>query len=341
MATSHSEDVAESSTGYHPYLVCSTAPDLSGQGRYDQLVEIFEGTPNVVASDLYYTGNQFHNNDDISCGTMRAYNDTVARVYDAHPESAEYMKINPLHPSMKMLANTVDTLKSWFDGSDAGDIVSVEGSGDLGDDQIRVKTMGMDAVLCPGVQDFEGEDVPDDEIADNVKGFLTKDGGDGVGGLSFYHHRANGMDGNRAVHTERIDQWSAAITKVTNWTKVDGSNLCLDVVINESMDFRVEERQLGVYGKLSNWEINELATSLGFSTGDMETCIWYMMYGLALNPMVCTIEPKTALKTLCKDGSSDLSKCPNKSNSSSKIGKDGQWRMNFALAILASFILVV
>eukprot|EP00580_Thalassiosira_gravida_P008319 CAMPEP_0201632110 /NCGR_PEP_ID=MMETSP0493-20130528/5854_1 /ASSEMBLY_ACC=CAM_ASM_000838 /TAXON_ID=420259 /ORGANISM="Thalassiosira gravida, Strain GMp14c1" /LENGTH=462 /DNA_ID=CAMNT_0048103561 /DNA_START=113 /DNA_END=1501 /DNA_ORIENTATION=+ len=302
---------------YHPYLVCSTHPDLSGSQRESLVNDTFQNTPGVFASHLYTDGNMFHNDETISCGVLRAFNDTIAKVYEANPNAEEYMTVNPLSSSMKMMENTVEILRSWFSGDvDGGGVVSIneEDGTDINSPsnmgRMEVKQMGLHMVLCPGVQDFEVEDVPDEEIADSIKGFITEEGGGTVEKLSFYYHRVSGMDGPQAVHTERMDEWSAVISQVaTNWTKSDGSNACLDTIIGEYMDFDVTNRNLEVSSKFSTWEGIQVGKTLGFSEEDLETCIWYLTYGLALSPMVCTLEPRTKVKTLCKDGTSDLSKC--------------------------------
>lgn len=218
------------------------------------------------------------------------------------------MTVNPLSSSMKMVENTVEVLQSWFRKEDAGDVVSVGSAGN--DNTIQVKILGLEMVLCPGVQDFNVGHVNDTVIVNDIRNFVTENGGETVENHSFYHHRVNGEDGDRAVHTERMDQWSAAITNVTSWTKDDGSNICLDTIIKNGMDFTVKNQSLTVLGTMSFWELNEFMDSLGFSEEELEICIWYLTYGLALDPMVCSMQPATGVKTLCKDGTSDLSKCP-------------------------------
>lgn len=253
----------------------------------------------------------------MSCGAVRAYNDTMHKVYAANPNTKDYMKVNPMHSSMKMVQNTVEVLESWFSGEDAGDVISVGTSGNSNTIQVRI--MGLKMILCPGVQNFEVADVPDDQIANDIKSFITATEGDTVAELSFYHHRATGMDGDRALLTERMTQWSEAVTTVTSWTKDDGSNACLDKIINENMDFTVNNQTMDVKGKISNKEAKDLATSLGFEEDDLETCIWYMTYGLGVSPQICSVQPQTDVMTLCKDGTSDLSKCPPPENKGSWI----------------------
>ncbi|KAL7527302.1 hypothetical protein ACHAXR_001890, partial [Thalassiosira sp. AJA248-18] len=233
VATSHPPTHAKSMSGYHPYLICSTSPNLSGQEREDAVTSIFQTTPNISSSDYYTGGNLFHNDDTMSCGVLRAYNDTISKVYNFHATASflENLYVNPLQSSMKMVENTVEVMQSWFnEEDDAGDVVSINdgdgstssgGGGNIDDNMIQVKVLGLHMVLCPGVQDFDGNDenvTTDDEgIANDIKNFVTGNGGGTVQDVSFYHHRVSGMDGN-AVHTERMDQWSAAITAVTNWT---------------------------------------------------------------------------------------------------------------------------
>jgi len=350
VATSYSIQDISTSTHYHPYLVCSTHPDLSGGQRESLVNYTFQNTPGVFAWHVYTDGNLFHNDETISCGVLRAYNDTIAKVYEANPNAEEYMTVNPLSSSMKMMENTVEILRSWFsEDADGGDVVSINEEGGTDSNspsnmgQMEVKQMGLHVVLCPGVQDFEGKDVPDDEIADSIKGFITEEGGGTVEKLSFYYHRVNGMDGQQAVHTERMDEWSAVISQVAmNWTKNDGSNACLDTIIGEYIDFDVTKRNLEVSSKFSSWELIQLGKTLGFLEDDLETCIWYLTYSLALSPMVCTLEPKTKVKTLCEDGTSDLSKCTagadasGGGSASSRIGL-GPWRSSGASLALFFF----
>jgi len=332
VATSHSNDMAETSPGYHPYLVCSSHGGLSGGERNAKIEEIFKNTPNISASDLYTNGNLFHNDDAMSCGVMRAQGDTIHKVYAYYavenPNVTEYMYINPLHSSMKMTANTVDVLQAWFRGDDGGTAVTISSTNS---NTMMVNTMGLKLLLCPGVQDFGGVNVPDEHIANDVKNFVIDDGGSTVSGLSFYHQRASGMDGDTAVLTDRMKQWSAAVSSMMDWTKDDGSNACLDKIIEDNMMFNVSETVLEVKAKYSNYEANQLRESLGFLEEDMETCIWYMTYALAVSPQICALEPQTRTMTLCKDGTSDLSKCPPPvsttppKNTSSRISLRSVW----------------
>ena len=117
------------------------------------------------------------------------------------------------------------------------------------------------------------------------------------------------MDGNDAIYTVRMKQWSDAVSNVLNWTMDDGSNFCLDVMIKENMDYSLENQILQVESKLSLIEIHQLEQELGLSEGDVGMCIWYLTHAFAVNPMICSIEPRAKVKTLCKDGTSDLSKC--------------------------------
>ena len=247
---------------------------------------------------------------------------------------------------MKMVKHTVEIMEAWLDEDlDAGDVISVstgDGASDDEDDTIQVKILGLHMILCPGVQDFGGEDVPNEDIANDIKTFVIENGGDTVEELSFYTHRVTGLDGEDAKYTERMERWSWAVTNVTSWTNVDngGSNDCLDIVIDENMLFTVkgDERILEVNAKLSNMEGMQILQELGYEKKDMEQCIWYMTHALALNPMVCSVEPRTRVRTLCKDGSTDLSKCTGGSSGGDNIstpnattGSAGtRWKRNFA-----------
>lgn len=324
VAMSQSSDQASAYTGYRPYLVCSTSPG-TGNDREQLVRSTFESTPGVSASEFYSDGNLYQNTDAMSCGVLRAYNDTIAEVYAANPDAAGWMRVNPLHPSMKMAAHTVETMESWFnEEAVSGDVVSISGSSN-GDGTMQVKVLGLHMMLCPGVQEFDGEDVPDEKIKEDVRGFLTENGGKTVEELSFYHHRVSGMDGNRTVHTFRMEQWSAAVSTVRNWTDEEtGFNACLETVIEENMDFAVLNKNLEVSAKMSFWEGDQFMMSNAlWAEEHIDICIWYMAYGLALNPMVCSLEPKTKLRTLCKDGSSDLTKCTGGGDAESIGGSNG------------------
>lgn len=309
IATSHSLDHAITSPGYHPYLICSTYPNSSGVEREQKVDDLFQNTPNISVSHYYTGGNLFHNDDYVSCGIIRAYDDTINKIYEANPNASETMSVNPLSSSMKMVENTVEILQSWFDEEVSGDIVKI-GSAE-NDNIIQVYTLGLEMVLCPGVQDFNNViDVNDTLIVDDIRNFVTENGGQTVENYSFYHHRVTGEDDDDAVYTERMAQWSAAVSNVTSWTKEDGSNVCLDNLITDAMDWTIVKLSLEVVGKKSFREMNEMIESLKWTEKELETCIWYLTYGLALDPMVCSMQPATGVKTLCKDGTSDLSKCP-------------------------------
>lgn len=363
MATSHTPDIATSSRGYHPYLICSSSPNKSGQERDEEIQQILRDTPDVSPTDYYSRGGlNFVNNDTLSCGAYRAYNDTFSKVYVSSQNDnnnsaiVDWMTVNPLHSSMKMAQYTVDTMMSWFiKGETSGDVVSIGGETGM-EDTMQVKILGLHMILCPGVQNFGGDngsdvDVPDDDIANDIKAFVTENGGTTVKELSFYHHRVEeDMDGADAIYSERMGQWSKAVTTVTNWTNPDdGSNPCLDTVIRDGMNFIVNEQGLEVSAKLSFLEGDELAQSLGFQQEDVETCIWYMTYALAVNPMVCWVEPRTKVKTLCKDGSDDLANCtsspappaPTPPPSSSSSNWIGTTKRSSSLGIVASMAVLI
>ena len=349
MATSHADDVALSSIGYHPYLICSTNPNLSGTERDDAVNELFQNTPNVSASHYYTEGNLFMNTNEISCGVVRAFDDTIHKVYMGNPLSSLYMYVNPLHASMKMVQNTVEVLESWFDGTNAGDVVSInemgeEDEGEGSSNRITVRAMGIRLVLCPGVQDFNGQDVDDDEIVNDIKTFITKDGGEYVKSLSFYHHVVQEEEGDdEGTVPDRMKQWSNAVSTVTNWTRPDGTNACLDELIGNSMEFDVNGKSLDVTSVYSLWEKSQILESLGFTNEQGETCIWYMTYALAVSPMVCSLEPRTEVRTLCADGTSDLSKCPddddeNNGGSSSSSSSIRNGRVGVVAVLIASVV---
>ena len=283
VATSHAADRASSSLGYRPYVVCGTHPGLSGAERQERVEGYFASTSGVAASQYYADGRLFHNTDARSCGVMRAFNDTVARVYAANAEAADHMSANPLHPSMKMTAGTLTMMSQYVQQQSAGSAVTTR-DGDAPHGRMEVQTMLLHTLLCPGVQDFAGEDVPDQQIADDVKGFLAQRGN--VAALSFYHSRVDGNeDGADAVYTQRMDGWSEAISRVGNMTKDDESNPCLDSFIEENYQFLVHDDALDVRAKLSQYEFQELADLLGLDAEDVEACYLYLTYGVALSPL--------------------------------------------------------
>ena len=186
------------------------------------------------------------------------------------------------------------------------------------------------------MDDHDDEVVDDDEIVNDIKTFITKDGGEYVKSLSFYHHVVQEDDDEDGAATvpDRMKQWSNAVSTVTNWTRPDGTNACLDELIGNSMEFHVNGKSLEVTAVYSMWEKSQMLESLGFTDEQGETCIWYMTYALAVSPMVCSLQPRTEVRTLCADGTSDLSKCPedesnennggsSSSSSSIRIGRVG------------------
>lgn len=272
------------------------------------------------ASHYYRDSSELHNADDMSCFVIRAYKDTVRNVYAAHPYGTHYMTISPIHSSMKMSENTVDVIQS------SGVITTqATGSGNT----MQVNEVGLIILLCPGVQVFAGGDIFDDLIASDIKMFVTENGGETVESLSFYNHRVNELNtGDATTLTDRMAKWSSAVTAVMGWTKDDGSNFCLDVIINDNTVFSVEDIVLQVKMNISIWE----GQTLGISEDDMNTCVWYLTYALALSPQICSLEPETRIKTLCSDGTSDLSQC----SSSSRILL-GSW-INHGVILMALLV---
>jgi hypothetical protein len=327
------DDMALTSRGYFPFLVCSTNPDLSGWEREEQLKSFFQNAPGVNASHYYGYGENtmFHNDDDMSCTVTRAFKDAIRNVYASHPYGTNYMTITSIHSSMKMSKNTVEVMQTWFKEGSSTDVITTQATGS--ENTMQVKAMGLMMLLCPGVQTFAGEDTFDDLIASDIKMFVTENGGETVESLSFYNHRVSGLDGGDAIHTGRMEKWSSAVTTVMGWTKDDGSNICLDVIINENTVFSVEDIVLQVKMKISFREVQ----TLGVLEDEMEICVWYLTYALALSPQICSLEPETIVKTLCSDGSSDLSKCPSPpdppESSSSKIWL-GSWK-NYGVSLIA------
>ena len=334
VATSHSPEFAKTSNGFHPYIICSTSNDEnSGMERQQAIATLFQSTPGVNASHYYGVDDDAEdevtyiiNNDDISCSVLRAYNDTISKVYQHADETvAEWMTVTPIHSSMKMAPYLVSVMESWFvavdSGAMPGDMVSIGNDPSfvetVDETTIQVKVLGLHMILCPGVQNFEHmspgtteEERTDATIASGIKGFITENGGENVRDTSFYYQRVMNGDDDSSDHSERMEQWSDAITTVMNWTNTtDQANPCLDTIIGNNMVFTVNQAILEVKSKVSFWEGNALAEDLGMTTEQMEVCVWYMTYALGVNTEVCSIEPRTDVRTLCKDGTSDLTKC--------------------------------
>jgi len=289
----------------------------------------------------------------MSCGVLRAYDNTIELVLLHHFATdstslldVPYMNVNPLHSSMKMIVHTVDVLESWFSGSDSIDLVTI-GAGDMEnddedeDEQIQVKILGIQTLLCPGVQDFNNEVIANVDIVKDIKSFITD--GESVKMLSYYNHLVEMEDdanesSDTKTYTPRMKQWSDAVSTVTSWTNdEDGSNPCLDGLIGQQMKYEIDGKSLVITAKYSLWEAQQVFDELGISKGDGETCIWYMTYALGVSPMICSVGPKTGVKTLCKDGTSDLSKCPIIDESSSN-GSSGKSRFVAGVVMSAVFV---
>ena len=256
-----------------------------------------------------------HNTNRMSCAVIRAYNDTISRVFKGNPESASYMTVNPIHPSMKMVAQTVNVVQARFVGDDPGDAVSI--SSGLGAQttsssggRIKVNMLGLRAVLCPGVADFGGEDVAGDAIEGHVWDFVVGDGGRNVQELSFYSQRVN--DDGGGARTDRMEWWASSIDAVVASTDdEDGTNYCLDSILRETWTIsQWGDLTLSVFSDQSEVEADAMLAEAGRTRDEYETCVWYLMAALAVDPQICSIEPESRVRVLCADGTSDLSKCP-------------------------------
>ena len=313
IAIDHSDDKSSSSAAYHPYVVCSLREDLSGAERELDMLSLFNSTPGVEA-DHYHSAQYglMYNTDRMSCGVIRAYNDTIWRVFENNLESASYMTVNPVHPSMKMVAQTVNVVQTRFEGNDPGDAVSISSGLDTQatstvGGRMQVHHLGLNAVLCPGVADFGGEEVPNDVIEGQVWDFVVGGGGRNVMELSFYSQRVN--DGRTS--TDRMEWWAASIEAVVSSTDDDGTNFCLDTVLGDTWTFALSSRlALSVFSEQSEVEADAMLAETGRTRDEYETCVWYLMAALAVDPQICSIEPQSRVRTLCADGTSDLSKCP-------------------------------
>ncbi len=236
---------------------------------------------------------------------------------------------------MKMVNGTVQTIQSRMDGqTDAGMIsVSTYENG-----YIKRSTLDFANVLCSGVRNFNGTQVPGEEISQAAKDFVTENGGKTVRDASYYYHKVN--DGDDNDYTERMTLWSDAISFVVNLTDpIDGRNPCLDKVIGETMTFEVSPfigeggtGVLDVFSSVSEEEGYAIAEAHNMTKEDVDQCIWYTLYAIALNPMVCSVEIRARPQTLCPDFTSDLSKCPPTQSSSSRAVKMS-WMNNVIMSV--------
>jgi len=302
----HANNNGDSSLSYMPYLVCNESPGASGQERMEKIYDVFNNTTGVNSSDFYEIKSAVSNGANATCLITRAYNDTIAKVYGQNSGVEEWMKISPLHQSMKMSNMTVDIIHNRFDDIESEDYIKP----DHPDSWFRyIDVLGSQSLLCPGVKDFEGVDVPDEEIQDSVKNFIIGDDGNNVKTASFFHQRVNDDTSNDVI-TERMTMWAGIISDVDDMGLQNGTNLCRENVIGEHFTFKVDGDNLNVASDINTDEFIKLAESLGLINEDLEKCGLYMTMGLALNPMICWVEPKTIVKALCPDGTSDLSQCP-------------------------------
>jgi hypothetical protein len=317
LAMDYATDENVSSLKFMPYVVCNVSPDTSGSVRREQISEAFNNTPSISVSDIYPYDAAIVNAENETCGIIRAFNDTVAEVYTANPGASEWMKIQPMHQSMKMINQTVEMFQERFDDTDAG---SISAQQETDDTYVYRNVLGTQNILCPGVQDFQVEDVSDDEIVESIKNFLVADGGKEVKAASFYYQRVN--IGEDKVHTESMTKWANVIAKVDSFTDAeDGTNACLDKMIDENMIFDLNKLSLDVYARVTMGDVFKFGETLGLVQNDVEACMLYLVMGLALNPLICSVEPEPRVMTFCKDGSSDLMKCPPESSAGTSITK--------------------
>ncbi len=74
IAMSYAEDKALTSFGYHPYIVCNYIPDKTGSSRAEMINEAFLNTTGVDVSHFFFEGINELNDDEYSCGVIRAFN---------------------------------------------------------------------------------------------------------------------------------------------------------------------------------------------------------------------------------------------------------------------------
>ncbi|KAL7490666.1 hypothetical protein ACHAWT_000220 [Skeletonema menzelii] len=309
LATSYAEDQTVTSLGYHPYIICNYAPDKTGNKRTQMISEAFQNTSGIDETQFFFEGIGEFNNAERSCGVVRAFNDTIPKVYASNPDAETWMKTNPLNPSMKMIDGTVATVQARMDGDTEIGMISIDKNDNW---YIQRSTLQFSNVLCPGVrtQIISGED-----ISQAAKAFVTEDGGRTVRDASYYYDKVN--NGGNDDYTQRMKLWSDAVAFVVNLTDPNGRNPCLDTVIGKTFTFEVSpfigedgSGVLEVYSSVSEEEGYVIAEASNMTKGDVDQCVWYTLYAIALQPWVCSVEPKARPQTLCPDLTSDLSQCP-------------------------------
>ena len=344
-STSHAADVGPlTSLSYMPYIVCNTQPNLSGQERIQMITAVFDNTTEVTTSDYYNINTAAANGVDGTCILMRAYNDTMGLVYGQHENVESWLRISPLHQSMKMNNATVDIVKKRFENIESGDYILPSPSSDW----FRyVNVLGSQSLLCPGVKDFGGVEVTDEDISAAVKEFIVGENGQNVKDASFFHQRVN-VDGNTdvdaddasssSITTDRMEMWASIINNVDNMTLPNGTNYCREIVIANNFLFVMDSFDtLDVYAKFSTDELLTLANANDLMLKDLEECVLYMIMGLALNPMICWVEPKNQVRVVCPDGSLDLKTCPEpEDGGGSSSGRLGSSNVVSVLSIAVS-----
>jgi hypothetical protein len=294
-----------------PYIVCNESPGASGQERLESIRNLFQNTSGVETSDFYEIESAVTNGVNATCLLMRAYNDTMSLIYGENPGVEEWLKVQPLHQSMKMNNMTVDIIHERFDNIESGDYVMPDNPSTW---YKFVNVLGSQSILCPGVENFGSEDVSDEEIQNAVKNFIIGNDGANIKESSFFYQRVNaGSTANNATGiTDRMAMWARIIADVDNMKTKDGTNYCRQNVIDNHLVFKLDHDNdnLNVYAKYSTDELIKLADVFGLASADLEKCMLYMTMGLALNPIICWVEPKNQVKVFCPDGTSDLSQCP-------------------------------
>ncbi|KAL7486576.1 hypothetical protein ACHAW6_013529 [Cyclotella cf. meneghiniana] len=306
LAALHAADHGASSLSYLPYVVCNNSTGLSGAQRITQIHDTFHNTSGITDSDFYEVDRAVVNGANTTCGLMRLYNDSVALVFGENPGVEEWLSVQPLHQSMKMNNMTVETFQDRFDAIESGDYISPAKHSEW---YTYVNLLGTETILCPGVQDFGGENVPNEEIIESIRNYIIGDGGNHIKEASFYYDRVNG-NATGDVHTDRMTMWAGFISEVDNLTEENGTNYCRDTIIGEYFAFDLDTMSLGVHSKINSKELIEIGNGVGLVQDDLENCVMYLVMGLALNPMICWVEPKSYVQALCPDGTANLTKCP-------------------------------
>ena len=293
--------VSNAEAELYPHTICSSEPDMSGDERGAHMTFVLESVRTVSPADWRTSDYLFHNTGSVSCGILMASAGTVSAVYGWRDgEGMEHVSVNPLLGSMKMVAQTVNILQARMAGTDLGAVSISSGGGGGGGDSPAATApesrLGLRLVLCPGAGGSG------DEVVAAVKGRALDVGG--VLARSFYASQEGSGD---VPTTDRMDFWTSSVDAVAG-TSDDGSNYCVDTLLDEQMSYRVsmDDAVMEVFSRLTPADIERGIAAGNFTLDQYQDCMWYAVYALSLDPYVCSVEPEARVGVVCDDGSLDL-----------------------------------